>query len=411
MLKNMLIGQSGGPTAAINASLAGAIKEAMTSTQIGEIYGACNGLEGALKGNIINLRKMLNSEFDFQLLKATPAMALGSCRFKLHDKPDDTYRQALDMFKKYNIGYFFYIGGNDSMDVVNKFNSYFSSLAEDIKVIGIPKTIDNDLACTDHAPGFASAAKFVSTSMAEISFDSFVYDVPSVTIVEIMGRDAGWLTASSALARNNSCAAPHLIYMPETAFDTEAFLSKVKELIKTDKNVVVAVSEGIHSADGSYIAESLQSGVADAFGHKYLSGVGKCLENLVREKLGCKVRSIELNVLQRVASHLCSEVDIIEAENTGRCAVQFALEGKTGVMAAIKRISNNPYIVTYLSVPVSQVANKVSSIPVEWISPDGCDVTEELIEYLKPLVFGEAKCFFSNGVPQYFSFDKTYVKI
>lgn len=410
MSKNMLIGQSGGPTVAINASLAGAIKRAMKCEQIGEIYGTLNGLEGVLKQNIIDLRKDLRSVEDFQMLQATPAMALGSCRYKLSEAPDEVYKQILETFHRYGIGYFFYIGGNDSMDTVKKLSAYFTSLGEDIKCVGIPKTIDNDLPCTDHTPGFGSAAKYIATSVAEIACDSAVYDVSSVTIVEIMGRNAGWLTAASALARRGDCTAPHLIYLPEVVFDPEAFLQKLQELGKTVKNIIVAVSEGVRLANGEYVASS-QSGLTDAFGHRYLAGVGKYLEDLVRERLGCKVRAVELNVLQRSASHLYSGTDIKEANRIGAEAVQYAVNGKTGVMAICKRLSNHPYLIAYDCAGIGQVANLEKKVPVEWIAANGCDITDDLLEYLRPLVLGEAKEFVSDGIPVYFSFDKTPVTI
>lgn len=403
MLKNMLIGQSGGPTVAINASLAGAIKSAMKCPEIGEIYGALNGLEGVLKQNIIELRGDLQSTEDFLRLQATPAMALGSCRFKLPETPDETYEMIRAVFRRFGIGYFFYIGGNDSMDTVKKLSAYFSAVGDDVKCVGIPKTIDNDLPCTDHTPGFGSAAKYIATSVAEIVCDSEVYDIPSVTIVEIMGRNAGWLTASSALARRGGCTAPHLIYLPEVPFNPEAFLLRLQKLSETVQNVIVAVSEGVRLKNGEYVA-SAQSGMTDAFGHRYLAGVGKHLEELVRTRLGCKVRGVELNVLQRAASHLYSGVDIKEANQLGAEAVQCAVRGKTGVMVTCHRISNHPYLVTCGSAEIDAVANREKKVPLEWIAENGCDVTEELLEYLRPLVLGEAKEFIADGIPVYFSF-------
>lgn len=408
MENNMLIGQSGGPTVAINASLAGAIKRAMKSPQIGEIYGTLNGLEGVLGQRIIDLRKDLRSVEDFQRLQATPAMALGSCRFKLPEQPDETYEKILETFHRYGIGYFFYIGGNDSMDTVKKLSAYFESKGETIRCVGIPKTIDNDLPCTDHTPGFGSAAKYIATCVAEIVCDSEVYDIPSVTIVEIMGRNAGWLTAASVLARRENCTAPHLIYLPEAPFDPERFLDRLRNLGGTTKHIVVAVSEGVRLPNGEYVATA-KSGATDAFGHRYLAGVGKFLEDLVRERIGCKVRSVELNVLQRSASHLYSGTDIREAYRIGAEAVSFALSGKTGVMAVLHRISNHPYLVSYEYAGIGEVANLEKRVPREWIAPSGCDVGEELVEYLRPLILGEAKEMASDGVPVYFAFDKTPV--
>lgn len=407
---NMLIGQSGGPTVAINASLAGAIKRAMKCPEIGQIYGALNGLEGVLKKNIIDLRAGLHSVEDFQKLEATPAMALGSCRFQLPDAPDTVYEEIRAVFRRYEIGYFFYIGGNDSMDTVKKLSGYFLSVGDDIKCVGIPKTIDNDLPCTDHTPGFGSAAKYIATSVAEIACDSAVYDVESVTIVEIMGRNAGWLTAASVLARRTGCTAPHLIYLPEAVFSPEAFLRQLKQRSRSVQNIIVAVSEGVRLADGAYVATA-QSGATDAFGHRYLAGVGKFLEELVRTRLGCKVRAVELNVLQRAASHLYSGTDIAEACRIGAEAVSAAVSGKTGVMAVFQRVSNHPYLVNYSTTDIKNVANLEKKVPSGWITPDGCDVQQEMVEYLRPLVLGEAREFMVSGIPDYFLFSKTPVRL
>ena len=363
MMNNMLIGQSGGPTVAINASLSGAIWEAMRSGEVHEIYGARNGLQGILKKEIIDLKRSIQNEDDLALLKETPAMALGSCRFKLPDFPSDTYQKILNIFHEYEIGYFLYIGGNDSMDTVKKLSDYFLSIHEEIKVVGIPKTIDNDLLCTDHTPGFGSAAKYIATSVAEIACDSSVYDSPSVTIVEIMGRNAGWLTASASLARLTGCHAPHMIYLPEVVFDPVKFMIDLKKMRETVPHVLVAVSEGLKLQNGNYVADSEQNGLTDAFGHKYLSGIGKYLENLVREQMDCNVRSVNLNVLQRSSSYISSATDISEASQIGATALQFAVEGKTGVVAVIKRVSDSPYTVEYHCCEVGSIANLVKSVP------------------------------------------------
>lgn len=405
MPKNMLIGQSGGPTVAINASLAGAIWEAMRSSKIGKIYGVRNGVQGILNKTIIDLKQSIKTQDDLELLKQTPAMALGSCRFMLPDPPSEIYEKIRDIFRVWDIGYFFYIGGNDSMDTVKKLSHYFNSIGEDIKVVGIPKTIDNDLCCTDHTPGFGSAAKYIATSVAEIAYDSSVYGSLSVTIIEIMGRNAGWLTASSALARLSGCSAPHMIYLPEKAFDPEQFIADLKAVSKTTHHVIVAVSEGLKLEDGRYAADSEQNGLKDAFGHKYLSGIGRYLENLVREKLQCKVRSVNLNVLQRSASHISSATDITEATGAGAAAVEFALSGKTGAVAIVKRSSNNPYTVEFECCSVDKIANLAKCVPSNWISENGYDVTSEMIEYLKPLIRGEQKRRMKNGLPEFFSFN------
>lgn len=402
MVYNILIGQSGGPTSAINATLSGIIKKAINNKNIDKIYGTVNGIQGVLDERLINLRPYFKTENDFELLKSTPSMALCSCRVKLSSEPDDIYKTVLETFKKYSINIFFYIGGNDSMDTVLKLDKYFKSLGEDIKVIGVPKTIDNDLPCTDHTPGFGSAAKFVSTTMTEIALDSSAYNLPSVTVVEIMGRHAGWLTASAVLARKVTGSAPQIICLPEIPFDTNEFLRKIRDTFITHKNIVVAVAEGIKTADGEFLSESTQSGKIDAFGHKYISGAGKILEGEIREKIGCKVRSIELNVLQRCSSHLCSKVDIDEACLVGEAAFDDALNGKSGIVAVIKRICNNPYKACFGTADVSLIANKEKKVPIEWI--ETFDVKKEMIDYLEPLIKGEANFFYQNGLPKYFSF-------
>lgn len=395
---NMLIAQSGGPTAAINASLSGALKRAMKYEEIGEIYGGMNGIEGILKGHLVSLRERLRTEADFLLLKQTPAMVLGSCRKRLAEQPDAEYEKILEIFHQYNIKYFFYIGGNDSMDTVKKLSAWFSEIGEDIRAVGIPKTIDNDLACTDHTPGFGSAARFIATSVAEIAADSEIYDLPSVTLVEIMGRNAGWLTAASALARRPGCTAPHIICMPEVPFDEEAFLKNVEVLQKKYRNLVVAVSEGIRYADGRYVAAAEDR--VDAFGHQQLAGVAANLGALVRERFGFKVRSIELNVLQRAAGHIHSETDIQEACRIGAEAVSLAVHDElTGVMATFTRVSNHPYLVRYDHADLNEIANVEKTVPAEWINADAMDITDDLREYLSPLItdFDE-----EGGVPIYF---------
>ena len=328
-MSNMLIAQSGGPTAAINASLSGAIQEAIRSKEIGQIYGALNGIQGVLAGTIVDLRAQFSKQEDFTVLECTPAMALGSCRFRLPEEDADPalYQKIDEIFFHYDIGYFFYIGGNDSMDTVDKLSRHFDRIGRDVKVIGIPKTIDNDLPGTDHAPGSGSSAKFIATAMLEIIRDCYVYDTDSVTIVEIMGRHAGWLAASAALPRTVGARAPHLIYLPEVAFDPEQFIRDVKEVQSLTRNCIVAVSEGVRLEDGTFAAENFQSGAV-----------------LVREKIGCKVRSIELNVLQRCSSHLMSATDVREARKIGSYAIRFALQGHTGVMMVCERCSNLAYI-------------------------------------------------------------------
>lgn len=401
VLGNMLIAQSGGPTVAINASLSGALKRAMKYPEIGEIYGARNGIEGVLREDFASMRPLLKEEADFVRLKKTPAMVLGSCRKRLAAQPDAEYEKILDIFHRWNIKYFFYIGGNDSMDTVKKLSNYFKGLGEEIYVVGIPKTIDNDLACTDHTPGFGSAARYIATSIAEIACDSEIYNAPSLTVVEIMGRNAGWLTAASALARRPGCTAPHIICMPEVAFDSEKFLARVEELRKTRKHLIIAVSEGIHYADGSYVAASEKT---DAFGHRLLSGAAQQLGSMLIQRFGCKVRTIELNVLQRSASHLRSETDIDEACRIGAEAVTMGVSGKTGVMATFVRVSNHPYLLRYEYADIDVVANAEKTVPVDWIDAENMDITNELLEYLTPLIINSSQK--ETGIPIYFHIEE-----
>lgn len=395
---NMLIAQSGGPTVAVNASLAGALKRAMKHREIGEIYGGRNGIEGILKGNLVPLRPLFSREADFILLKQTPAMALGSCRKRLAETPDAEYEKILEIFHEYNIKYFFYIGGNDSMDTIKKLAAWFLELGEDICAVGIPKTIDNDIACTDHTPGFGSAARFIATSVAEVAVDSEIYDLSSVTLVEIMGRNAGWLTAASALARQSGCTAPHIICMPEVPFDDARFLDRVELLQKQCRNLVVAVSEGVRYADGRYVAAAQDR--IDAFGHQQLAGAAAHLAGMVRSRFGCKVRAIELNVLQRAAGHIRSETDIAEASRIGAEAVTMAVRDQmTGVMATFTRVSNHPYLVRYDSARLDEVANVEKTVPLDWIDAKTMDIKPELREYLAPLISDFSE---QGGVPVYF---------
>jgi len=396
-MNNMLIAQSGGPTVAVNASLSGAIKRAMKHTEIDGIFGARNGIEGVLEENFVDFRRLFHEEEDFVRLKATPAMILGSCRKRLAEKPDETYEKILNIFHKYEIKYFFYIGGNDSMDTVMKLSAYFMELGEDIKVVGIPKTIDNDLAVTDHTPGFGSAARYIATTVAEIACDSDIYSAPSITVVEIMGRNAGWLTAAAALARREGCTAPHIILLPEVAFDEEAFLKKVKEEHKKHHHLIIAASEGIKTPDGQYL--SAASKPYDSFGHTMLSGVGNRLKELLSQHFSVKMRAIELNVLQRAAGHLKSETDIHESSRIGAEAVSMAVAGKTGAMMTYNRLSNHPYIIKFDHVNISEVANIEKKIPLEWIGD--MDVTEELIEYLYPLILNTKSR--QGGIPAFFT--------
>ena len=344
---NAIVGQSGGPTAAINATLAGVVRGALAAKDtIPTIYGMRNGIEGFLQENLVNLSQILADEKALSTLELTPAAALGSCRKKMKSPEGDpeTYDRLIELFKKYDIRYFFYIGGNDSMDTVSKLSRYAMDHDYEMKVVGVPKTIDNDLMATDHTPGFGSAAKYVAVTMKEILRDVSVYQMKAVTIVEIMGRDAGWLTASASLASLSDGKGADLIYLPEATFDPERFLSDIKRIQEDHPAVLVAVSEGIRFADGRYVGEGLGGRKIDAFGHVALSGAGRVLEDLVKERLGCKVRSIELNLPQRCASHLASKTDIDESVGVGKAAVNAAIEGKTGVMMTINRNDDSKYI-------------------------------------------------------------------
>lgn len=404
---NIVVAQSGGPTCAINASLAGVFKRGCKSDKIDKIYGSINGINGIIRQNLVDLSDYIKSEEDIKLLINTPSTALGSCRYKLAEceKDESDYKKIVECLKKYDIGMFFYIGGNDSMDTVMKLSAYFSENNIDIKVIGIPKTIDNDLCGTDHSPGFGSAAKYVAATMQEIIRDSRVYSVKSVTIVEIMGRHAGWLTASSCCLRANGEIAPHLIYLPEVHFSTEKFLEDVKRIQSEHDAVIVAVSEGVRTEDGSFAAEEFQSQKSDAFGHQYLSGIGKCLENIVSKELNCKVRSIELNVMQRCSSHIASLTDLCESEEIGEAAVEAALDGKTGRMMSYNRDSNSPYKMHIGDISVFDTANKEQYFPIEWINSEHNNVTDEALEYFLPLIQGETETKMKNGMPVHFVID------
>lgn len=400
---NCFVAQSGGPTVAINSSLAGVVKGVAESEEFGTIYGAVNGIMGILDNRMLNLSDIIMSGDNNKLmcLKHTPAMYLGSCRYKLKDYHDDDsdYKRIFSQFERYNIGAFFYIGGNDSMDTVLKLSEYARLINSDVKIIGIPKTVDNDLMITDHTPGFGSAAKYVATTLLEVAHDTFIYAVKSITIVEIMGRDAGWLTAASALARNTYNTAPHFIYLPEVPFDKDQFIEDAREFLKDKNNLIVAISEGIRDKEGNYI--SAGESAADTFGHKQLSGAGQALSELVKERLGVKVRSVEINVLQRSAAHSASQTDLDEAFKSGEKAVRLAEQGITGAMVIMKRTDNAPYTIAYDYAEIKGIANEAKSVPVDWINERGNDVTKKLVDYIQPLILGEVSLNYENGVPIY----------
>jgi len=404
---NAVVGQSGGPTAAINATLAGVIrgvKEHIDGGLIGTLYGMRNGIDGFMKERLINLSAYFDSEEKLQLLEHTPAAALGSCRKKLPKlgENDAFYESMIELFKKYNIRYFFYIGGNDSMDTVAKLSAYTKSHSYEMVILGVPKTIDNDLVGTDHTPGFGSAAKYICATVQEIIRDCAVYTVPAVTIVEIMGRDAGWLTSAAALAGISDGIGPDLIYLPEHPFSTEAFLADIRRIQKTQPAVLVAVSEGIRFADGTYVSAGTASTAKDVFGHTYLAGAARALERIVKEEIGCKVRSVELNLPQRCAAHLSSRTDIEESVMIGKAAVREALAGASGIMMTFRRTADEPYGVTVESEDISGIANSVRAVPREYINEQGNGVTEACLAYLRPLIVGEVRPVYENGVPKHF---------
>ncbi len=400
-MKNMIVGQSGGPTAVINGSLYGVVSEGFKHPEaIEHVYGMINGIEGFLNNQIMDMHPLLKNG-DLELIRTTPGSYLGSCRYKLpEDLNDPVYPELFQKFEDYNIGYFFYIGGNDSMDTVSKLSRYAAKIQSPIRVIGVPKTIDNDLVETDHTPGFGSAAKFVATTVREIAIDASVYDnKKSVTIVEIMGRHAGWLTAASALARKFEGDNPVLIYLPEVAFNQEEFLEKVKKALETTPNLVVCVSEGINDGNGTFICEFASDVGVDTFGHKMLTGSGKYLENLIKEKLGVKVRSVELNVSQRCSSSCLSKTDLDEADHSGAFAVNAALNGETGKMISFVRANTSPYELSFSTADVNIICNQEKAVPLSWITKDGSDVTDEFIRYAAPLIQGSVDVPTENGLP------------
>ena len=402
MKKNIIVGQSGGPTAVINASLCGVIREGKCHPeQIGTVYGMINGIEGFLAGKYMDLSSGLSEE-ELELLKMTPAAFLGSCRFKLPEAlSSEFYPTLFNKFEELNIGYFFYIGGNDSMDTVSKLSRYANGIGSDIRFIGIPKTIDNYLVGTDHTPGFGSAAKYVASTVREITLDASVYQQKSVTIVELMGRHAGWLTASSVLARKHGEDNPLLIYLPESPFEFEQFSADLKNAFEKSQTVVVCVSEGIADSAGHFICEYSNEAQLDTFGHKMLTGCGEILENYIRNQFGVKVRSVELNVSQRCSGMIVSGQDMKEAEEAGAFGVRSALDGVNGMMVAFKRACEEPYLMECFLADVNEICNKEKTFPAEWITKGGTDIGPEFLSYVLPLIKGEAERKMENGLPLY----------
>lgn len=407
MKGNVMVGQSGGPTAVINSSLAGVFK---TAKDLGakKVYGMRYGIQGFLEKNIVDLDEKLPSEMDIELLKRTPSSYLGSCRFKLPEASDNKamYEKIFDILKEYEVSAFFYIGGNDSMDTIKKLSDYGNEIGSPIRFMGVPKTIDNDLAVTDHTPGFGSAAKYIASVTKEIIRDGLVYNMQNVTIIEIMGRNAGWLTAAAALAKCEDCEGVDLLYLPETVFDVESFLDKVKHLLETKKAIVIGVSEGVKTADGRYVFEhGDHREYVDSFGHKQLSGTATYLANLCSKRFGCKARGIELSTMQRCAGHLTSRVDITEAYQVGGTAVKAAFEGETGKMVILKRVSSDPYICVTDLYDVHEIANIEKKVPLEWITDDGTGVTVDMLNYIRPLIQAELTPIMITGQPRHIVVD------
>lgn len=407
MGNSVLVGQSGGPTAVINASLVG-IFQAAKSRGAEHIYGMLNGIQGLLEDRYVDLYDSITSTMHIELLKRTPSSYLGSCRYKLPEPEQDegVYKTLFDLFRKLDIGYFFYIGGNDSMDTINKLSFYAEKIGSDIRMIGVPKTIDNDLVGTDHTPGFGSAAKYIAATVKEVIRDGLVYNQRNVTVMELMGRNAGWLTSAATLSKGEDCEGVDMVCLPEVIFDVEEFMERVNELQKKRRSVVIAVSEGVKLADGRYVCElDNNAEFIDAFGHRSLSGTARYLANHAAKQLGCKTRSIEFSTLQRCAGHITSRVDITEAFQVGGAAVKAAFEGKTGYMVALKRLSDDPYQITTELIKINEVANKEQKVPLEWLTPDKVNVIKEYFTYVRPLIQAELTPIFVDGLPRHMYID------
>ena len=402
MNENVIVGQSGGPTAVINSSLAGVFKTAK-DRGAKKVYGMIHGIKGLLDKQYVDLSDKIKTTMDIDLLKRTPSSFLGSCRFKLPEIEKDkaTFEKIFNILNELEIGYFFYIGGNDSMDTIKKLSVYAKLINSDIKFMGVPKTIDNDLAVTDHTPGYGSAAKFIAATMKEIIRDGLVYDYPTVTIVEIMGRNAGWLTAAAALAKSDDCEGVDMLFLPEKPFDINSFMNSIKALSSKGKSIVVAVSEGIKVPDGRYVFELADHvEVVDSFGHKQMSGTAKFLSNKIAAELGIKSRAIELSTLQRCASHITSRTDITEAYNVGGAAVKAAFEGESGKVVVLKRVSDDPYMCITETHDVHDIANVEKKVPLEWIT-DNNNVTSDLLHYIRPLIQAELSPIMVDGLPRH----------
>lgn len=403
-----ILGQSGGPTSVINASAAGVFIEALKQENITAVYGAAHGIKGILDENFYDISK--EDLYELELLKNTPSSSIGSVRYKLKPlkKDPSDYERLLEVFKKYNIRYFFYNGGNDSMDTCNKISKYFKKSGWDCNVVGVPKTIDNDLYGTDHCPGYGSAAKYVATTLMELYHDATVYNTPMVTVVEVMGRNAGWLTAAAQLAVSKG-QGPDLIYLPEVVFDYDQFFKDVEEVVKRKTKAIIVVSEGIKDKDGKYVPEHYSSLSTDSFGHAQLGGTAAILAEQIKEKLNVKVRSIEFSLLQRSAAHLASKVDVREAYMAGVKAVRAAVKGTTDKMVGFERVSSNPYKIKYKLVPLAKAANTEKKVPSEWILPNGQGLTQDFVDYALPLIQGDDKAPLVDGLPRFAKLKKVFV--
>ena len=410
MGKNAIVGQSGGPTSVINASLAG-VFESCKNRGAEIVYGMCNGVAGLLEERVVDLSTVLTDDLDIELLKRTPSSFLGSCRYKLPDWHEDetVYKKLFAILEKLNIGYFFYIGGNDSMDTIGKLAEYGERIQSDIRFMGVPKTIDNDLFGTDHCPGYASAAKYIATSIMEVYLDAHVYDTGMIVVVEIMGRHAGWLAAASALAGEYG-AGPDLIYLPETDFSMPQFIEDVKRIYNEKGNCIVAVSEGIHYEDGGFVSEA-KVAANDGFGHAQLGGLATILAEVLKEETGAKVRGIELNLLQRCAAHLASETDIEESYMAGKVAVENAVNGINGRMIGFERgVQDGKYACRTKLIPLMEVANVEKKIPREWINEAGNGLNRQFIEYALPLIQGEPELPRQDSLPRFAKLKKILAK-
>ncbi len=410
LIGNAIFGQSGGPTAVINASAAGVFTEALQQTgTIKKVFGAANGIVGILNEKFYDIGQ--EDPAELELLKTTPSSALGSCRYKLADQAEDDtdYKRILEVFKKHDIRYFFYNGGNDSMDTCNKISNYLREAGYECRVMGVPKTIDNDLFGTDHCPGFASAAKYIATTIMEVYLDARVYDTGMVTVIEIMGRHAGWLAASAALAAYKGHG-PDLIYLPEVPFDLEKMLADVKRVYAKTGKVILAVSEGVKTRDGKFIPELVGEVSVDAFGHKQLGGTAAVLANYLKDEIGCKVRGIELSLMQRCAAHLASKTDVEESFLAGQTAVRCAVDGITDFMVGFQRPETGPYKCEIKLVPLADVANTEKKVPLEWINEEGNFIKQDFIDYAMPLIQGESKIAIEEGLPRFAKLKKVVVK-